>query len=139
VPTSSPGRNIGQNATVPKPEDLTDGEWLDTYCEGLLRLLKRTGPYKRDAILYRRIMGLLPNFRKNSKDALQRAKHPDGNGAFYGTLLRLVKASHPSQWYLCGACDGTGVGPAEEGEGKDARPQCSKCWGAAYRLKIEDR
>jgi ParB/RepB/Spo0J family partition protein len=127
-----------QDLSPSKEPDLTDDEWLDTNCKQMLHLLRKKGPFRKDAILYRRIFKCLVSFRGNTKKALAEAKgRAEGNGPFYYTILRAVRASHPGQWHLCAACDGTGqVSKAKDG--KTVKEQCPTCFGAAYRLRIED-
>ena len=122
----------------PKPSEQTDEEWLSHHCDVTLRNLKRTGPYKRDAILYRRVADVLPRFRGSVKKALAEAKHADGNGSFFGAVTRIVKAAHPSHWLVCGACNGTGSVLGPDADGKEAKLKCGRCYGAAYIVKMED-
>jgi ParB-like chromosome segregation protein Spo0J len=123
---------------APKDKELTDEEWLAQHCDPILKGLKRKGPFKRDAILYRRLKDTLPKLRTSSKKALAEAKSSDGNGGFFGALVRVVKAAHPSNWLICGGCNGTGHVTAPDKEGRESKQTCTQCHGAAYKLKLED-
>ena len=97
----------------------------------ILKSLKRTGPFKRDAILYRRMQRAIVKLRTTAKKPLAEAKHADGNGAFFGALAQLVKASHPSDWMVCDGCNGTGYVVGPERDGKEAKQTCGQCYGGA--------
>lgn len=125
-------------AAKPKDKDLTDDEWLAAHCDAIMKLLKRKGPFKRDAILYRRMHEVLVKLRGSAKKPLAEAKHADGNGGFFGSLVRVVKAAHPSDWLVCGSCNGTGHVMAPGQDGKEVKQTCPKCHGASYILKLED-
>jgi hypothetical protein len=117
---------------APKPAELTDDEWLRTFCATPLSALKHKTPYKRDAILYRRIQEALLAFRRTKKH-VEEAKDPAGhNGAFFANCWRLVKIAHPQHWQVCGICRGDGKNV------DDATKACPACLGAAYRIKLED-
>ena len=122
----------------PREKDMTDDEWLKAHCDVILKSLKRTAPFKRDAILYRRMQEAIVKFRTTAKKPLAEAKHADGNGTFFGALARLVKASHPSHWMVCGGCDGTGYVVGPDRDGKETKQTCGQCYGGAYRVKLED-
>ncbi len=122
----------------PKDTDLTDDEWLATHCDPTLKSLKRKGPFKRDAILYRRMAETLVKFRTSAKKPLAEAKHADGNGGFFGAMVRVVKASHPSKWQVCGGCNGAGHVLEAGPDGKEAKKTCAECRGAAYKLAMQD-
>jgi ParB/RepB/Spo0J family partition protein len=130
-----PGKVV---AAKPKDKDLTDDEWLAEHCDPILKALKRKGPFKRDAILYRRIFETLARLRTSVKKPLAEAKSADGNGGFFGALARVVRAAHPRHWMVCGGCNGTGTIVAPDKDGKEAKQTCNQCLGAAYKLKMED-
>ena len=122
----------------PKEADLTDDDWLAENCELVLKNLKRKGPYKRDAILYRRIAKTLVSARGSLKKPLAEAKHADGNGSWWAVVNKFVKTAHPRQWLVCGACEGTGSKMAEPGSEAKTKQKCDKCYGSAYIIKLED-
>jgi hypothetical protein len=135
----SKGSAKSSTTIEPKEPDLTDEEWLDTNCKSMLNLLRKKGPFRKDAVLYRRIFKSLVSLRGNTKKALAEAKgRGEGNGPFYFTILRAVRASHPGQWYLCATCDGTGTVSSKDEQGKPVQKQCPTCYGSAYRLRTED-
>ena len=111
---------------------VTDQEWLTAYCKKLLEALPFKAAFRRDAILYRRLSEILPRFRTSTKKALAEAKKPGENGLFYASLLKVVRASHPMDWFICDGCNGTGHLP-------NAKDQwCGKCLGGGYKLKFEE-
>ena len=121
--------------------DLTDEEWLNENCANILRLLKHKSAFKADAIMYRRAGDKLIKFRGAMKKIVAEGKRSTGNGGFHGAMSRLIRASHPCDWQLCHKCRGTGTVEAEPGEklpGGNTHKQCDLCFGAAYRLKLED-
>jgi ParB-like chromosome segregation protein Spo0J len=140
-PTSLHGSLVPKASETPpraKDSELTDAAWMSGHCDVMLKTLKRSGPYKRDAILYRRIIGVLSRFRTIVKKPLDEAKHVDGNGAFYASLFRLVHAMHPSLWVPCGTCNGTGSVLGPDADGREVKLNCPKCHGGAYLLRLED-
>jgi hypothetical protein len=113
--------------------DMTDDEWLNTYCKKLLNALTFKAAFKRDAILYRRLSAALVKFRSSSKRPLFEAKKPGENGQWYANVYRVVRAAHPMHWFICDGCNGTGHKP-------EAREQpCTKCFGGGFKLKFEER
>lgn len=140
-PTAEQKRSVPKAPKAPpkpKETELTDEDWLAQRCDVVLKNLTRKAAFKRDAILYRRLADLLPKLRGSTKKALAEAKNADGNGAFFAVLNKLVRAAHPSNWLVCGECNGKGsiLGPGEDG--KEAKLKCPGCYGAAYKLKLED-
>ena len=115
-----------------KPPELTDDEWLATHCKKLVEALPFKNAFKRDAILYRRIIENLGKFRTATKKALAEAKKPGENGLFYASLFKVVNASHPMNWLICEKCNGKGHAP----ETKD-KP-CGGCLGGGFKLKFEN-
>jgi hypothetical protein len=124
-------------ATVEVVEaDLTDEEWLEQNCGTILRILrqktKRLAPFRRDALLYRRVCEPLAKFRGAVKKGLHEARDPTGqNGLFYMRIASISHLSHPSHWQICGMCDGSGVARDRPGE------CCSKCVGGGYTVPNE--
>ncbi len=114
----------------------TDEEWLVVNCPVLMANLKRKGPFKRDAILYRRMIESLSRQRVAWKKFVAEAKHADGNGGFFAAVIRVTRAAHPSQWYVCEVCAGTGKN--KELTGTAANDTCQGCYGAAYKMKLSD-
>jgi ParB/RepB/Spo0J family partition protein len=139
-----------QEAAVPPPDkvvpaandkdkDLTDEEWLAKYCDPILKLLKHKAAFRRDAILYRRVVNTIANIRSSTKEALAEAKGPaGGNGGFFGSLVRVVRAAHPMHWMVCSGCNGHGYVTAPDKDGREAKQTCTACNGAAYRLRLQD-
>ena len=114
-----------------KPAEPTDDEWLSTHCKKLFDALPHKAAYKRDAVLYRRLLEVLVKFRTGSKKALSEAKKPGENGVFYTAVLRVVRASHPMDWLICEGCNGKGFT-----DKKDV--SCTKCFGGGFKLKFEE-
>jgi hypothetical protein len=120
---------------TPNAKNLPDEEWLRTYCGDIMTNLKHKAAFKNDALLYRRAQEKLAHFRGSMKKLVAEAKSREGhNGAFYATLYRLVKASHPQHWLICATCVGTGKDTAP---GK-VNEVCPKCFGAAYKMRLDD-
>lgn len=125
----------GEAPSKPEPvkkADLTDDEWLETYCGKILAALPFKTAFRRDAILYRRSLDKIVSLRTGTKKALAEAKKPGENGAFFANLFRLVRASHPMNWLVCDGCNGNGH------VADDKTRQCSKCLGGGYKLKFEE-
>jgi hypothetical protein len=135
-PKVSKAAKPGRSPTSPdilKRAELTDEEWLNTFCAKPLANLKHKISFKIDAIFYRRMQESLNKFRGSMKKHLAASKSSIGlNGQFYGNMYRIFKASHPMHWLVCAVCGGTGK--SED----DATKKCTKCWGGAYIMKLED-
>jgi ParB-like chromosome segregation protein Spo0J len=114
-----------------KEADLTDDEWLARHCHRLLALLQRKGPFRRDAILYRRIYESVARIRKPWKKYCLETRHPDGNGFFFHSVAKISRMAHPRDWLVCGTCMGTG-------KDKETEDACKGCYGGAYHPKLED-
>ncbi len=116
---------------------LTDDEWLQANCKVMLLATKnRKGPYRRDAILYRRVQDALVRFRMSVKAALKEARSSDGNGAFYATVYKVAYAKHPRDWLECSACGATGVDKEKEAAG-GGKQMCQKCFAGGYKLQTD--
>jgi hypothetical protein len=116
---------------VNRPQ-LTDDQWLETYCKRMLDVLPYKAAFRNDAILYRRIADKIIGFRTGTKKGLAEMKKPGENGAFFWNVFRLVRTSHPMHWLLCSGCNGTGHVPDKPNE------QCKKCFGGGYQVKYEE-
>jgi ParB-like nuclease domain len=119
-----------------KADEMTDEEWLTTHCKKLLDALAHKVAFKRDAILYRRTIEHIAKFRTSTKKALAEAKKPGENGLFFSSFVKMVRAAHPMQWFICDKCNGKAFVPvaAEGGEIKN----CGKCLGGGYIVKFEE-
>jgi hypothetical protein len=130
---------VGKTPKAPAPsheKELTDDEWLSTYCGTILSILKHKTSFKNDAILYRRMGDAVVRFRSSVKKHLKDMKSSIGhNGAWYSNTYRIINASHPMHWLVCGTCTGTGKNPDAPAE--KAEP-CKSCFGAAYKMRMED-
>ena len=116
-----------------KPKELTDEDWIASFCASTMSSLRHRASYKNDAILYRRIQEKLIAFRGQVSKALVEMKSKDNhNGTFFANLYRLIHCSHPTHWMVCGIC--TGTGKKEGGDNKS----CVKCLGAGYVMRMED-
>jgi ParB-like chromosome segregation protein Spo0J len=125
---------VSKVAPPPKPKELSDEEWLATFCGQVLGALKHKIAFKTDALLYRQISETLQRFRGSVRKAVDAAKSSAGhNGAFFVNSYRIVHASHPQHWLVCGGCAGDGKAHNNEANGV-----CGTCFGAAYKLKLED-
>jgi hypothetical protein len=110
-------------AETRKEEDLTDEEWLTTFCGGLMAHLKRPDRFKADAILYRRTRRGLAQLKKAHGKDIAEAKGKAG--LFWAAVSKLIHLKHPNDWMACGTCGTTGV----QGD----KP-CSQCLGTGYKL-----
>jgi ParB family chromosome partitioning protein len=113
-----------QNAPVKADVDMTDDEWIETYCGDLLGKLKYQAIYRRDAVLYRETSQARARFKADTKKALARSK---GQlvGPLYLNITKLVNMDHPKNWKFCGPCGGSGKNPATD-------EKCGACRGQAF-------
>lgn len=110
-----------------KPEsEMTDEEWLDVYCGGLLSRLPHQETFRRDAVLWRRTRESRRELRRNMR-ALLAEMGPRPSGPLQNATRRLADLAHPNDWLVCGPCGGTGTIGADS--------CCSSCWGHGYRIK----
>lgn len=80
-----------------------------------------------DAILYKRGVKAMQEFKKQMKVFMADAKMDKGRGPFYRMLNRLFTMEHPRYWKVCGECSREN---AERLEGK----KCPVCYGAKYTI-----
>lgn len=120
----------GTSATVQAEADMTDDEWLETYCGEILSKLKYQAIFKKDAILYRQSSDLRHKFKAGMKKLLAQGKSQTVGG-FYLLLARLVNTDHPKNWLHCGPCGGTGM------SGDNSK--CGYCNGHAYSTRTGTR
>jgi hypothetical protein len=129
-----PGTTVEVVAGAPGvPDDqMTDGEWLQTYCGEVLERLKGAARavYTTDALVYRRLAAARRTLRVAAKEPLAIARQANP-GPFCGLVQKLVNLDHPKNWLPCGACGGSGE---EEG----GRP-CGQCHKNGYVLQKEAR
>lgn len=133
--TGKPAASKDASEEKPEPKkdaDLTDAEWLDKMCSRTMRALKSAGPYKADAILYRRTSKAIFVFRASIKKAMGEAKQKDGNGGFFSTMIRVLKGRHPAEWVVCSLCLGGRKNPEKPSD------TCPGCAGGGYKLTLED-
>ncbi len=122
-----------QEAPPLRAAEQTDDEWLSTHCSKILDLLVFKAAFKRDAILYRRIINAgLAKFRGAVKKPMAEVKKHGENGTFYAQIFRVVRAAHPMHWLVCAGCLGKGHVP------DDKKTQCPTCLGGAYKVKFEE-
>jgi len=110
--------------------ELSDDQWLETYCGDKIKLLKDPAKYKVDALLFRWVLEARTTFRGKVKTKAKLVKANKVYGLFFGVLNRLIAVSHPKDWPLCGSCVGKGH--------DDAGQSCKTCYGGGYQLKTED-
>ncbi len=88
---------------APEPEkgeaELTDDEWLGRFCGDLLAKLKYKLTFRRDAILYRRLIEARAAYRGVAKRHLASSKG-QVNGAFARHLIVHVGIDHPCNWLM---------------------------------------
>lgn len=98
--------------------------------EYLRRCLARPADSKDfdvDAILYKRMVKLIQELKKSSKDFLADAKMDKGKGPYFKHLQQLFMFDHPRDWKACNDCSG---GKADLLDGK----KCPTCQGAKYTI-----
>jgi len=110
--------------------EMSNDDWINTYCHDLVGKLKDPTRYREDAILYR--------IAKEPRHALRTCKpiqlavkshKATRNGALFRMVIKFYKMSHPRDWLLCSDCSGTGSsGPKV----------CGACFGDGYKIATED-
>lgn len=120
------------SSTAKNEDDLTDEEWITTYCSTVMVKLKKKDVFKSDAIAYRRWTKKRRRLQKEANVFLAECKS-DKNlkpGPYQTTIARAFRAKHPNDWTCCGICQGTGTR-------KDSNEHCGTCNGSGYKLTIE--
>jgi ParB-like chromosome segregation protein Spo0J len=115
-----------------KASEMTDDEWLAAHCGRVLEALPYKNAFRRDAVLYRRMIESIVKLRGAAKKPLAEAKKPAENGSFYANLYRIVRTSHPMNWLICEKCDGHGHDKADKSK------VCGVCLGGGYKVKFEE-
>jgi hypothetical protein len=131
---AAPARNSGKakektKVTTDPNDSMTDDEWYETYCSEKAAMFKKPAKFKSDAILYRLCRDARYAFRAECKKRIAKAKKDGGTGPLYYLFNRFISLAHPKDWYICGACRGTGDSPRGG--------QCEKCYGACYIVMTE--
>jgi hypothetical protein len=105
--------------------ELSDDVWLAGKCTDLRNLLQDTRSFDRDALLWRHVNSERNTIKARCKglvvDSLKAGWTP-----FAQFLKNLFWVEHPNDWYLCAEC---------QGQNQD-QPQCEKCNGTGYRVKV---
>ncbi len=125
-PNATASEVIHESAPVKAEADMTDAEWLETYCGELLARLKFQVIFKRDALIYRHSADLRHRLKAGTKKILSQSK-AQLVGPFFLRLTKLINTDHPKNWLPCGPCGGTGM------SGDNSK--CGYCNGHAYGLK----
>jgi hypothetical protein len=122
-----------QHAQPKSEKDLTDTEWVEQNCSRIYNEIENKRAFVNDASLWRRISGPYFNFRRSLQKPVQefKSKANFGNGLFFLTMYRAALARHPSEWIVCGECDGTG----RQKDAPDKR--CGPCVGGGYKMPLE--
>lgn len=123
------------NATVEQVEDpteegkteeeLSDDEWLETYCGEVLARLKYQAVYRKAALLYRHIREAVAMFRGKTKKALAQSK-TQLYDPYHRVVAAVVNVDHPKHWTPCGPCGGAGM--------SGNKSKCGFCHGHAFSL-----
>ena len=121
---------LGNDVVVKAEGDMTDEEWLESYCSEILAKLKYQAIFKKDALLWRTISDGRHKFRAATKKALSQSR---GQlvGPYFLLTTKLVNTDHPRSWLHCGPCGGTGM------SGDASR--CGYCYGHGYSTRTSPR
>jgi ParB-like chromosome segregation protein Spo0J len=116
--------------TETEGEPLTDSQWLASFES--IRLKVNTPVFDMHAILYRRILDVL----KDARSILFRYEKANQLKGFSGTINhlpaiigRFLKTPHPSEWQVCGTCQGEAE-PAAGCVGEN----CPNCGGIGFTM-----
>jgi hypothetical protein len=120
-------------AKIESDSELTDEEWVNTYCSENLAVLGHPEKFKADAILYRRTAEVRAKFRSRVKSHIAKAREAGITGPLCGSMSRLISISHPKDWFFCPECGGAG----ERANVNEPEVSCFKCNRAGYILRSE--
>ena len=125
---SAISKNSNDTKTNQSDAEMTDEEWIATYCSEKLAVLGHPEKFKADAILYREIRDARAKFRAAVKTAVKRRRDTGTTGYLWYLVNRLINISGPMDWYNCPDCGGAG-----EVDGNE----CLKCRKAGYVIRTE--
>ena len=121
-------------------DDMTDDEWLRTYCREIRDRLAAAGnnltAFDMSAVLYketRKAIGLI----KSKTDAAAKSAVKSGvpNVPILPPFERLTRLKHPRDWLVCGKCKGAGT--YYPGEAAEDPIVCDACRGSGFDLSWE--
>lgn len=123
---------VATSLVEPDPE-AEKQEWLEQCSE----VWERLGPgprmlYQREALKYRELKASADwqAFERLARKLFNPREIEGKRGPYHGIVMRLIDASHPKYWMVCGKCDGAGMTPGEHG----SQFECSACRGAGYEV-----
>jgi hypothetical protein len=128
--TKKSKNKVAAQAQALAQDTTSDEEWFEIHCGAKGRMFTKSAKYKADAILYRYCSAGRYAFRAACKKVIAKAKKDGPVGPLYYKFSRFISLSHPRDWYICGACRGTGDSPQGG--------QCEKCYGACYVVTTEN-
>jgi hypothetical protein len=122
------GRALATAPPVPlkerREQDLTDEEWLFTWCAPVRDQLQDTRYFDNEAIYYRKTREERHDFRAQVRDIVARHR----STRYYELILvdiRCGHVEHPNDWFVCSMCQGRNVD----------KPECDHCLGNGYKVR----
>jgi hypothetical protein len=112
-------------AGPPREQDLSDAEWLATWCGPVRDELQDTTTFDRAALQFRKLRVHMRGLGHVAAGAVPDISEP-GSGPVADLIVQLTTLDHPSGWYVCGKC---------KGRNQD-HPDCDDCGGAGFRLSV---
>jgi hypothetical protein len=118
----------GVPSVAPSEDEMTDEEWLRTWCATKLNSLSKKEPYSNDAIFYRSFYNIRLPIQAKVRKLLKEAKERGKTGPYFRMVSKLFNAAHPNSWHICGGCSGTGEQQYNPGV------PCTICFGNGYTV-----
>ena len=111
--------------------ELSDESWLNARCADVRSRLADTKAYDTSAILYRKMRDAIGVFRQLVGRDIRNARLNKAGDPLTYAAYTLAAVNHPSQWPICGACDGSGADASSPDN-----PPCDACRGAGFKLSF---
>jgi hypothetical protein len=119
----------------PKPEEeLSNQDWIATYCSKILPKLQNRAAFENEAIKWRefrtRVRKKAQSVVKELLDLWRSRRAP---GLYEKQIYSMWWIAHPNDWVPCGNCGATGSIPMGAPRGEP----CPTCEGGGFKLKVE--